>query len=83
MLTHQALIRKYSGITQWYIMDTEFYSVKEVAVIFAVNELTIRRAIRKGWIKAIKIGEGKRSPYRISRKCIDNIHFFCVNNKIN
>lgn len=80
-MTDQVLIRKYLDITQWYNVENEFYSVKEVAVIFAVNELTIRRAIRKGWIKAIKIGEGKRSPYRISRKCIDNIHFFCIDNK--
>ena len=52
----------------------EFLSIKEVAVIFAVDESTIRRAIKRGWIVAIKIGEGKRSPYRISRVSIDHIH---------
>jgi hypothetical protein len=55
-------------------MDQEFFSIKEVAVIFAVNEVTIRRAIRKGLIIAIKIGDGKRSPYRISRQSIQHIH---------
>ncbi len=55
-------------------MDAEFLSIKEVAVIFSVNEVTIRRAIYKGLIVAVKIGDGKRSPYRISRKSIDSIH---------
>lgn len=55
-------------------MDREFLSIKEVAQIFAVNELTIRRAVNKGHISAIRIGNGKKSPYRISRKCIEAIH---------
>jgi excisionase family DNA binding protein len=67
---------------KWYIskrkacynMDSEFLSVKEVAVIFAVTEVTIRRAIHKGWIAAIRVGEGKHSSYRVSKKCLDAIH---------
>jgi excisionase family DNA binding protein len=59
-------------------IEKEFISIKEVAVIFSVNEITIRRAIKKGWIKAIKIGEGSRSPYRISRKSIDDIHISLI-----
>ena len=55
-------------------MESEFFSIKEVAVIFSVNQTTIRRAIRKGLIVAIKIGDGKRSPYRISKKSIEHIH---------
>ena len=55
-------------------MDSEFYSIKELAVIFSVHEVTIRRAIKKGYIVAIRIGEGKKSPYRISRKAIEAIH---------
>jgi excisionase family DNA binding protein len=55
-------------------MDSEFISIKEAAVIFAVHEITIRRAIQKGFIQAIKIGEGKRSPYRISKRSIHQIH---------
>lgn len=55
-------------------MEREFLSIKEVAVIFSVNEVTIRRAIKKGLIIAIKIGDGKKSPYRVSRKSIDQIH---------
>ena len=55
-------------------MLCEFYSIKEAAVIFGVNEVTIRRAIKKGFIIAIRIGDSKRSPYRISRKSIEQIH---------
>jgi len=55
-------------------MDSEFYSIKEVAQIFAVNEVTIRRAIRKGFLIAIRIGNKPKSPYRISKKSIEAIH---------
>jgi excisionase family DNA binding protein len=55
-------------------MDCEFYSIKETAVIFGVNEITIRRAIHNGFIIAIRIGNSKKSPYRISRKSIEAIH---------
>lgn len=53
---------------------SEFLSIKEVASIFGVSELTIRRAIRKNLISAIRVGDGKKSPYRISKKIIDDIH---------
>jgi excisionase family DNA binding protein len=64
-------------------MENEFCSIKEAAVVFGVNEATIRRAIKRGWIKAIKIGDGKRSPYRISKKTIESIHYFLTTNKLN
>lgn len=55
-------------------MDSEFYSIKEVAQIFSVNEVTIRRAIKKGFIIAIRIGDAPKSPYRVSKKLIEAIH---------
>ena len=55
-------------------MDAEFFSIKELAVVFAVNEMTIRRAIKKGYIAAMRIGPGKRSPYRISKKTLEAMH---------
>lgn len=55
-------------------MESEFLSIKETATVFAVNEVTIRRAIKKGFLIAIRIGNGKRSPYRISKKSIEAIH---------
>jgi len=55
-------------------MEPEFISIKEASVVFSVNEVTIRRAIQKGFIIAIRIGDGKKSPYRISKKSIVDIH---------
>ena len=63
-------------------METEFYSIKEVAVIFNVHANTIRRAIQKGYIIAIRIGEGKKSPYRVSRKSIEAVHVNILNKYI-
>jgi excisionase family DNA binding protein len=52
----------------------EFLTIKEAAVIFSVHPITIRRAIHKGFLIAIRVGNGSRSPYRISRKSIEAIH---------
>lgn len=57
-----------------HLPETEFLSIEEVAKIFGVHPNTIRLAVRKGHIIAIRIGDGIRSPYRISRKSIDDIH---------
>jgi excisionase family DNA binding protein len=55
-------------------MESEFLTIKETAVIFSVHPITIRRALKKGFLTAIRIGNGPRSPYRISRKSIEAIH---------
>jgi excisionase family DNA binding protein len=55
-------------------MDSEFYSIKELAVVLNVHINTVRRAIKKGHLIAIRIGDTKRSPYRISKKSIEAIH---------
>jgi hypothetical protein len=55
-------------------MDAEFLTLKETAVIFSVHVNTIRSAIKKGFLIAIRIGKGPRSPYRISRMSIAAIH---------
>ena len=55
-------------------MEQEFLSIKEVAVVFGVHQITIRRAIKKGYLVAIRIGGGKKSPYRISKREIEVIH---------
>lgn len=59
-------------------MQPEFLSIKETAVIFAVHENTIRKAIRMGFIVAIRIGNCKKSPYRISKKTIEKIHIAMI-----
>lgn len=55
-------------------MEQEFLSIKEVAVIFGVHPITIRRAILAGHIKAIRLSEKRKSPYRISKQLIESIH---------
>jgi len=52
----------------------EFFSIKELAVHFACHPSTIRRAIKKGYIVALRLSESKRSPYRISIRSINEIH---------
>jgi excisionase family DNA binding protein len=52
----------------------EFYSIKEVAVIFGCHPNTIRRALTKGYIKAIRLGEKKKSHYRISKATVEILH---------
>ncbi len=57
-----------------FFMEKEFYSIIETSIIFGVHQNTIRNAVKKGFLIAIRIGNGKKSPYRISRKEIDAIH---------
>jgi len=54
-------------------MEKEYYSVEEFANRFSIHPETIRKAIKAGRIQAVRIGIGKRSPYRISRHEIDRI----------
>lgn len=61
-------------------MESEFYTIKETAVIFSVHQNTIRRAIKKGFLVAIRIGNGPKSPYRISKKEIEAIHVSIIQN---
>ena len=46
-------------------MKPKFYCVKEFALELGVHPNTIRRAIKKGKISALKLGQGKRTIYRI------------------
>lgn len=62
------------------MIHPEFLTIKEAAVIFSVHQITIRRAIKKGFLVAIRVGNGPRSPYRISRKSIEAIHDSIIKN---
>jgi hypothetical protein len=55
-------------------LQNEFYSVNEMAKLFHCHPNTIRRAIHLGYFVAIRLGLGPKSPYRISRKSIEEIH---------
>ena len=46
-------------------MTEKLYTVDNLAEIFSYNPQTIRNLIRKGRIKAFKLGNGKKAPWRI------------------
>lgn len=54
----------------------DFLSIKEFASKVGVHPMTIRRAIKRGRISAIKIGGNKYSCYRIAKAEIDRIALF-------
>lgn len=43
----------------------DYYTVEEFAYVVQMNPQTIRTSIRVGKIHAIRVGIGKKSPYRI------------------
>ena len=55
-------------------MEKEFLSVVEISKIFSIHKNTVYEWIRKGFIVSIRIGNKPKSPYRISRKAIEEIH---------
>ncbi len=54
--------------------EREFLTIKEVSDIFGVHKNTIYNAVKRGFIIAVRIGDCKKSPYRISRRSLDAIH---------
>ena len=46
-----------------------YLSTKDVAKIFKITEVTVRRWINRGWLPAIKIGK----MYRIKNKDLDKL----------
>ena len=48
-----------------FFVDKEYYSAKEFGGIFDVSYRSILSSIKKGRIRAFKIGSGRRNPYKI------------------
>ena len=48
-------------------MEKEFYTVQEFAVVFRISERSIRNAIKQGRVRAFRVIDSKRSPYRIPK----------------
>ena len=48
-------------------MEHEFFTVEEFAEVFRVSSRAIRKAIIAGRIRAFKIGESRKFPYRIPK----------------
>lgn len=47
----------------------KYLSTKEIAKIFKITEVTVRRWINRGWLPAIKIGK----MYRIKSKDLETL----------
>lgn len=61
------------------IPDEKFYSVKEFAKLLNVSQETVRKAIRKGNIIAVKPGGGRTSCLRIPRVELDRMALRLLN----
>ncbi len=48
-------------------MDKEYYSINEFANLFSISEHIVRKGIKEGKIRAFKLSESIRSPYRIHK----------------
>jgi excisionase family DNA binding protein len=55
-------------------MEKEFLTIKEAAEVFNVHQNTIYAWIKKGFIVSIRIGDKKKSPYRLSRRAVEQVH---------
>jgi excisionase family DNA binding protein len=63
--------------------ECDFFSIKEFAAKVGVHPMTIRRAIKRGRITAIKIGGNKYSCYRIAKTELDRIALFDLEDIVN
>jgi excisionase family DNA binding protein len=50
----------------------EFYSIDEVAERMCCSHRIIRRLILTGQLKAVRLGNGPRAPYRIHESHLDD-----------
>ncbi len=52
-------------------MSQDFFSVEEVAKQLNCSARSIRNLVNSGKLRAIQIGSGERSPYRIHRTFLE------------
>ncbi|MCM3176216.1 helix-turn-helix domain-containing protein [Paenibacillus sp. MER 99-2] len=57
------------------ILDEKYYDVKQVAKVVDLSEETIRRYIRAGKIKAVRMGRGFRIYESHLNEFIENLPF--------
>jgi excisionase family DNA binding protein len=54
-------------------MEQEYFTPREIAKRFRVDDTTVRRWIRTGALDAETIREGKRNRHRIKKETIEKI----------
>ena len=57
-------------------MEQLFFTIKEFAEKLKIHPSTVRRAIKKGRVQAIRVGSANRPLYRIPCSEIDRIALF-------
>jgi len=55
-----------------YFMPDEYLCVAQVAEVMGLHKNTVWKYIRTGIIPAIKLGEHRNSPLRVSRFALEN-----------
>lgn len=64
------------------VINSEFLSIKEFAANVGVHPNTIRRAIKRGKLAAIRFGSKERSHYRIAKSELSRIALLDMENII-
>jgi excisionase family DNA binding protein len=54
-------------------MEQEYFTLREIAKQFRVDDTTVRRWIRTGALEAETIRQGKRNRHRISKATIETL----------
>ncbi len=63
-------------------MTDQFYTVKELASLLRVHPATIRRGINSGRISGFRVGQGKKSTFRIYKSELERMAAFDIQNII-
>lgn len=53
--------------------EKKVYTIEELSKILQLSAETVRRSIRDGKIKAIRLGSGPKAPIRITKEEVDKI----------
>ena len=64
-------------------MDKDFYSIKEFAAKLGVSAQTIRRALKNGRIRGIRVGSTAHSTFRIPNSEIERMGVFELESIVN
>ena len=53
--------------------EKRIYTIEELAKLLQLSPLTIRRAVKAGKIKVIRLGSGEKAPIRITSVEVEKI----------
>ena len=47
-------------MVSYFLLDQPFYTISDIAILFAVSEQTVRKWIKEGKLQSFKVGRGVR-----------------------